>query len=152
MATTVKLQHVFKINSTITSYGKLWTWRTIRLATLQSEPSKWNVSQQPNYNSPVFTGAGYDIPWWRMVKLRTMNGCLKLCLHLMNTATFKDRAVHGGGVWTNFHVRQNRKFTKKKQKFGCLHKIYLYLHATKIFVCTYYRQCKAKTMASCSKQ
>ena len=47
-------------------------------------------------------GAGYDIPRWRKVTLTT-NGCSKPkhCLHPKNTASFKDRAAHGGGVRSN---------------------------------------------------
>ena len=78
---------------------------------------------------------GYDIPQWGKVTLRTMNGCLKCCLHSRNTANFKGRAAHESGVWGN-----NRTFTYTqiaKEIFGVqkqnllIYTIYTYI---KIFV------------------
>ena len=78
---------------------------------------------------------GYDIPQWGKVTLRTMNGCLKCCLHSRNTANFKGRAAHESGVWGN-----NQTFTYTqiaKEIFGVqkqnllIYTIYTYI---KIFV------------------
>ena len=74
---------------------------------------------------------GYDIPQWGKVTLRTMNGCLKCCLHSRNTANFKGRAAHESGVWgnkPNFYIHPNskRNFWCTETKFAYLHNIYIH--------------------------
>ena len=88
------------------------------------------------------TTAGYDIPRWRKVILRTTNGCLKRCLHSKNTASFKGRAAHGGGVRSELlHYTQIEKeiFDLQKTKN---HLFTQNIHTSKyLFIhnpCTYY--------------
>ena len=81
------------------------------------------------------------------------------CLHSRNTANLKDRAAHKIDAWSNNRTSAYVQIAKKiffmiyrKQKFTYLHKICLqtskfcFIHNP----CTYYWQCKATTMASCS--
>ena len=87
------------------------------------------------------TGAGYDTPRWRKVTLRTTNGCSKRCFHPKNTASFKDRAAHGGGVRSNnqtsAYVRIEKEFfwfTENKNSLIYTKYTCIYMHQN---ICLY---------------
>ena len=137
---------IFKASTSITSNGKLWTRTAIGLATLHSE---WNTPQQLNYISHLCSesmGAGYDIPRWGKVILRTKNSCLK-CVS-RNTVNLKDRATHKSGVRSNNRTSAyvqivTRNYTETKLRLTQNILVYTYINPS-----TYYWQCKATTMAS----